>query len=208
VVMHSRSGRCRVSRLRSRLLRVSVAGVLAILASVALRERTAAASLTAVDLSTYVRVGRFDLPEPTRTMAPANSLLAQEASGVTYNWDTDTLFVVGDGGTSVVQVSKTGALIDSMTLAPGPSPQGTDFYDTEGIAYIGGGKFVLVEERDRQVDLFTYVAGGTLTHAAVQTVKLGTTVGNIGIEGITYDPITSGATPGFVAVTEQTPEGT
>ena len=51
---------------------------------------------------------RFDLPEPTRTTPPANSLLAQEASAVTYNWDTDTLFVVGDGGTSVVQVSKTG----------------------------------------------------------------------------------------------------
>src|SRR5262245_40981894 len=79
---------------------------------------------TAVDLSTYVRVGRYDLPEPTRTAPPANSLLAQEASGITYNWDTDTLFVVGDGGTSVVQVSKTGALLNSMTLAPGSSPQG------------------------------------------------------------------------------------
>src|SRR5262249_58102324 len=105
---------------------------------------------------------RFDLPEPTRSAHPPSSLLAQEASGVTYNWDTDTLFVVGDGGTSVVQVSKTGTLIDSMTLAPGPSPQGTDFYDTEGIAYVGGGKFVLVEERYRQVDLFTYMAGGIL----------------------------------------------
>ena len=59
-------------------------------------------------------------------------LLAQEASAVTYDWDTDTLFVVGDGGTSVVQLSKTdGHLINSMTLAPGPSPQGTDFYDTD-----------------------------------------------------------------------------
>ena len=28
---------------------------------------------------------------------------------MTYDWDTDTLFVVGDGGTSVVQVTKTGA---------------------------------------------------------------------------------------------------
>ena len=82
---------------------------------------------------------------------------------MTYDWDTDTLFVVGDGGTSVVQVSKTGALIDSMTLAPGGSPQGTEFYDTEGITYVGGGKFVLTEERDRQVNLFTYVAGATLT---------------------------------------------
>src|SRR5215813_13712056 len=107
--------------------------------------------VTSVDLSTYVRIGRFDLPEPTRTAHPPNSLLAQEASAVTYDWDTDTLFVVGDGGTSVVQVSKTdGHLIDSMTLAPGPSPQGTDFFDTEGVSYVGGNKFVLVEERDRQ----------------------------------------------------------
>src|SRR5205809_3131869 len=67
-----------------------------------------------VDLSTYVRVGRFDLPEPTRTAHPAGSLLAHEASGVTYDWDTDALFVVGDGGTSVVQATKTGALVNSM----------------------------------------------------------------------------------------------
>src|SRR5262249_55178016 len=77
------------------------------------------------DLSRYARAGRFTLPEPPRTTPPDGvSLLAQEASAVTYNWDTDTLFVVGDGGTSVVQVSKTGALINSMTLAPGGSPQG------------------------------------------------------------------------------------
>src|SRR5262249_15999977 len=101
-------------------------------------------SVTDVDLSTYVRVGRFDLPEPTRTTPPdGTSLLAQEASSVTYDWDTDTLFVVGDGGTSVVQISKTGQLIDSMTLAPGSSPQGTTFYDTEGITYIGNGQFVM-----------------------------------------------------------------
>jgi uncharacterized protein YjiK len=54
----------------------------------------------AMDLSNYVRVATYDLPEPTRTTAPANNLLAQEASGVTYNWDTNTLFVVGDGATS------------------------------------------------------------------------------------------------------------
>ena len=52
-----------------------------------------------------------------------------------------------------------------MTLAPGSSPQGTDFYDTEGIAYVGGGKFVLIEERYRQANLFTYVAGGGVLRA-------------------------------------------
>jgi uncharacterized protein YjiK len=161
------------------------------------------AVLTSVDLSTYTRVGRYDLPEPTRTIAPANSLLAQEVSAVTYNWDTDTLFVVGDGSTSIVQVTKTGQLINSMTLAPGNSPQGTDFYDTEGLTYLGGGRFVIVEERDRQVSVFTYVPGTTLTKSAVQTVKLGTTVGNIGIEGISYDPQTGG----FIAVKEISPSG-
>src|SRR5262245_7634488 len=150
-------------------------------------QRVSASGPLDVDLSRYVRVGRFDLPEPSRTAAPANSLLAQEASGITYNWDTDTLFIVGDGGTSVVQVSKTGVLINSMTLASGA--QGLEFLDTEGIAYVGNGKFVLVEERVRQVSLFTYVAGGTLTRAAAQTVKLGTTIGNVGLEGISADPL-------------------
>src|SRR4029077_7787537 len=108
-----------------------------------------------------------------------------------------------DGGTSVVQVSKTGALINSMTLAPGASPQGTEFYDTEGVSYVGGGKFVLNEERYRQVNLFTYVAGATLNRSDVQTVKLGTTVGNIGIEGVTGDPLSAG----YIAVKEMQPEG-
>ncbi len=78
------------------------------------------------------------------------------------------------------------------------------FDDTEGLTYVGGGKFVLVEERVRQVNLFTYVAGGTLTRAAVQTVKLANTVGNIGIEGVSNDPLNAG---GLIGVKEKTPEG-
>ncbi|MEH1863566.1 MAG: SdiA-regulated domain-containing protein [Nostoc sp.] len=170
-------------------------------ATVAIADNDTAVS--SIDLSTYVRIGRYDLPEPTRTTAPTNNLLAQEVSAVTYNKDTDTLFVVGDGGRAIVQVSKTGQLIDSMTLASGSSPQGTEFYDTEGLTYVGDGKFVLIEERDRQANLFTYAPGTTLTRSNVQTVKLGTTVGNIGIEGISYDPQTGG----FIAVKEITPEG-
>jgi uncharacterized protein YjiK len=169
--------------------------------------RLNASPLSDVDLSLYVRIGRYELPEPTRTTPPANSLLAQEASAVTYDWDTDTLFVVGDGGTSVVQVSKTGQLIDSMTLAPGSSPQGTDFYDPEGLTYVGGGKFVMSEERDRQVVLFTYVPGATLHRADTQTVKLGTFVDNVGNEGISFDPLTTAETRGFIVVKETQPEG-
>ncbi len=126
---------------------------------------------------------------------------------MTYDWDTDSLFVVGDGGTSVVQVSKTGQLIDSMTLAPGHSPQGTEFYDPEGLTYVGGGKFVMSEERDRQAVLFTYVPGTTLQRSDTQTVKLGSFVDNIGNEGLSYDPSTTAQTRGFIVVKETQPEG-
>jgi uncharacterized protein YjiK len=60
------------------------------------------------------------------------------------------------------------------------------------LAYIGGGQFVMTEERYRSAVKFTYVAGGTLQRAQTSTVKLATTVGNTGLEGITFDPVTGG----------------
>lgn len=156
-----------------------------------------------IDLSTYVMIGRYDLPEPTRTVAPVGNLLGQESSGVTYNWDSNTLFIIGDGGTAITEVSLTGELVSTMTLAAGSSPQGTTFYDTETITYIGNGQFVFAEERWRQAVKFTYVAGGTLTRDAAQTVDLGTDIGNVGLEGLTWDPLTGG----FIFVKEKDPLG-
>ena len=154
---------------------------------------TGGSTFTSIDLSTYVRVGLFNLPVST---GGAN-LLATEVSAVTYNKDTDTLFVVGDGGTAIVQVSKTGVLIDSMSLTAGL------FADPEGLTYVGNGQFVIADERVRQASLFTYTKDTTLTASSVKTVKLGTTIGNIGIEGITFDPLTNG----FIAVKEENPLG-
>ncbi|NJM43968.1 MAG: nuclease, partial [Brachymonas sp.] len=89
-----------------------------------------------------------------------------------------------------------------------PSPRGVYFDDPEGLTYIGGGKFVLAEERNRVLNEFTYTAGttmpaNTLTAAEVRTVKLGTTIGNIGIEGLSFDPLTNG----FIVVKESGPSG-
>ncbi|HEY4277424.1 MAG TPA: lamin tail domain-containing protein [Conexibacter sp.] len=179
---------------------------LAALATTAVALPIASASadpLTGVDLSTYARTARLDLPTPATDTPPAGSLLAQEASSVAYDPQTpNSLYVVGDGGTSVVQVDKTtGALIDSMTLAPGGSAQGTEFYDTEGITYAGNGKFVMTEERDRRLVEFTYAAGTTLQRSDTQSVKLGSTIGNIGLEGVTWDPANSR----FIVVKETQP---
>ncbi len=162
----------------------------------------------AVNLSTYVRVGRFGLPEWRRTPLPAgtasHNLLCDEASAVTYNWDTDTLFISCDGGRSITQVSKTGELIDTMSLGLlAGAPQGTAFYDPEGITYIGGGQFVISEERDRQLVKFTYAPGTTLTRANSQTVDLGTFDDNTGTEGLSWDPQTNG----FICLKEKTPIG-
>jgi len=171
------------------------------------------AGVTSVDLSTYVRVARYGLPEYRRTALPpgtaAHNLLCDEASGVTYNWDTDTLFICGDGGKSVTQVTKTGQLVDTMSLALNPgNPQGVEFYDPEGITYIGNGQFVLAEERERRLVKFTYAAGTTLTRAAAQTVDIGTFDDNTGTEGLSYDPQTNdGAIPGFIVLKEKNPIG-
>ena len=54
---------------------------------VALLSSVEIANAQTINLANYVRVGRYDLPEPTRTAHPVNNLLCQEASGVTYNWD-------------------------------------------------------------------------------------------------------------------------
>jgi uncharacterized protein YjiK len=193
-------------RPRSRAARILAVLALALAALLTIAVATSqAAEISEVNLAKYKRVGRYDLPAPANTTLPNSwSKLAQEASGVTYDWENDHLFVVGDGGSSVVEVDKEGHLISSMTLAEEPgAPQNTTFYDTEGIAFVGGGKFVLTEERRRWVDRFTYVPGGELKRAEAETIKLGTEIGNIGNEGVTNDPVTGG----LILVKEMTPEG-
>jgi len=164
-------------------------GVFAALATLATLGTTAHAQWPG--LNNYVLVGSYALPTlspstPTGTPAPF------EASAVTWNKDTNTLFMLGDGGGFIMQTTLNGTPIDFMKLPAGSSPQGNEFYDPEGLAYIGGGQFVMTEERYRTAVQFSYVGGSTLQRAQTQTLKLGTTVGNTGLEGITADPVTGG----------------
>jgi uncharacterized protein len=148
----------------------------------------AAASLGAqaqwAGLNNYAPVGVYALP----LLAPGLTI-PYEASAVTWNRATNTLFVVGDGGRYIQQLSLTGAVIDSMALplATGSSRAGVEFDDPEGLAWVGGSTFVMTEERKRTVVKFDYAAGTTLSRANTATVGLGTTVGNTGLEGITFD---------------------
>lgn len=60
-------------------------------------------NLHVANVNSLARTSRYRLPVGT-----GSNLLEQEASGVPHNPDTGTLFVLGDGGTSVIQVTKQG----------------------------------------------------------------------------------------------------
>ncbi len=152
-----------------------------------------------LELANYTLVAQYDLPVGT-----GSNLLAAEASAVTYNRTSGTLFIASDHGTSIVQVRRNGEFVDSMTLPADTSmPQGTFLYDPEGIAWVGGNEFVVAEERYRQLARFTYTPDTTLAPGAIRQVKLGTTIGNIGLEGVAFDPLTGG----YILVKEKTPLG-
>jgi uncharacterized protein YjiK len=138
---------------------------------------------SALSLSDYSVTGTFALPA-----------LAPEASAVTYNWDSGTLFVLGDEGDAVVEVDAAGTQITTMAL--------TGFDDTEGLTYVGGGQFVVTEERLRDAYLLPYAAGGSAARSSLQSADLGATVGNVGIEGISFDRRDGS----YVFVKEKTPQ--
>lgn len=144
----------------------------------------AAAGITSLDLAQYQLVGTYALP----------GVAASEASAVTWNWDSDSLFVLGDEGDALVEVNKQGQQLGVMNLS--------GFDDTEGITYIGGGRFVVTEERLQDAYLLTWSAGGSVTRSSLQSLSIGSTVGNVGIEGISYDPLTGR----YVAVKETNPQ--
>jgi uncharacterized protein YjiK len=109
---------------------------------------------------------------------------SSEASALTYNRDTNSLYVVGDEGGPIVRYSLTGQRLDQFNMiGPTSSP------DTEGITYIGGGQFLVADEREQTAYLYTYIAGATASFTA--SYRFGATVGNIGLEGIAYDPATN-----------------
>jgi len=144
---------------------------------------SAPGSVRSVDLANYQLTATHPLP-----------LSAAEASAVTYNWDTNTLFVLGDEGDALVEVTTTGQLLSQMIL--------TGFDDTEGLAFIGNNQFVIVEERIQDVFLLTYSAGGSIDRASLPGVSLGPDVGNVGLEGISWDSLAGT----YILVKEKTPQ--
>lgn len=141
------------------------------------------ANAQSLDLSRYTLTSTFTLPST-----------ASESSAITWNWDTDTLFVVGDEGGYITEVSRNGAVLGSMRLS--------GFDDTEALTYIGNGQFVIGEERIQTVYRLGYQADTVVSRASLSSVNLGPSVGNVGLEGVSYDRVSGG----FVTVKEKSPQ--
>lgn len=138
----------------------------------------------AFDLAHYQSTGIYMLDD----------VLASEASAVTYNTDTGTLLVIGDEGLDLVEVDFHGNTLSSMSLS--------GFDDPEGLTYLGGGRVLIAEERLQDVFELTYTSGGAADRATLTSWDIGPTVGNIGLEGISYDA----ASDRLVGVKEKSPQ--
>lgn len=151
-----------------------------------------------LNLGNYSLSGSFALG----ISAGGGSVSGLEASAVTYARDRGTLFFVGDEGTGVIEISKTGQTLGSMTF--GWSGTGSNNHDTEGIAYLGNGVVAVGEERLQDIYTFNFSNGGNVALGSSNRVSISnTTVGNNGMEGIAYDARNGGS---WITVKQQSPQ--
>jgi len=156
-----------------------------------------ASAQTSIGLGNYQVSGIYALDALNGTSGGISGL---EASAVAYARDRGTLFFVGDEGTGIVEISRTGQTLSNNLF--NWVGTGSTKHDTEGLTYLGGGVLVLGEERLQDAYRFNYVAGGTVSLANSFVSISNTTVGNNGMEGISYDPRNGS----FVTIKQQSPQ--
>lgn len=108
--------------------------------------------------------------------------IEKNLSGLTWNGDTQTLFGVINNPGRIVELSRDGVLLRGIDLR--------GFEDPEAIEYIGGGEYIVADERTQKVMCVTIDADTTGIQAeGLQRLSLGMGhAGNLGIEGLAWDP--------------------
>jgi len=165
--------------------------------ALALAGSTTAQAADSIGLGNYHLGGIYALDILGGTSGGISGL---EASAVTYARDRGTLFFVGDEGTGVVEISRTGQTLGKMAFDW--SNTGSTKHDTEGLTYLGNGMLVVSEERLYDAYRFSYANGGTAALASASVSISNANVGNDGLEGISYDPRNGS----FVSIKQDVPE--
>lgn len=107
--------------------------------------------------------------------------VADNASGITYDHDRDSLWVVLNSPPTLVELD--------MDLQFQRRIELRNFKDTEGVAYLGEGEFAIVDERHMAVVVAT-IEEGTDTldrHQLRELILYRDGTGNNGLEGIAVD---------------------
>ncbi len=171
---------------------------------IALAIAASLACIGAADAATSLNLGSYHVSATYGLDLLAGSgpgVSGLEASAVTYAKDRGSLFYVGDEGTGVVEISLTGQT--KGTMAFDWTGTGSSKHDTEGLTYLGNGVLVVSEERLYDAYKFSYAANGSATLAANGVSISNASVGNDGLEGISYDPRNGGS---FVTIKQDVPE--
>lgn len=106
----------------------------------------------------------------------------RNASGLTFNADTDTLFLIVNDPPKVLELDRQGNTLREINLA--------GFGDTEGIIYLGNEVFAITEERKRNITRIKIAQDTREIHYRdVQPIQIIATndPNNKGLEGLTYD---------------------
>lgn len=155
----------------------------AAVAGAAIALLAASPASAALDLATYV-------------VSLQRGIDFDEASGVAYNHDKNVLFLIDDEGDDAAEFSITGTKLTADRFQ-------ANYRDLEGVTYVGNGRYVLADERREAMALIGVESTGTrdgltsniytgTTTAQTYLVNGGANVGNNGLEGVAFDPISGG----------------
>jgi len=110
--------------------------------------------------------------------------IPNDLSGLTYNVLTNTFFAVSNGITAVYELDTNGSHIRTIAL--------NGFEDTEGLVWIGGEEYFVVEERRGRAVKITIGTGTVQVNYPDTYIQLeGGWGNNLGIEGIAYEVATN-----------------
>lgn len=107
--------------------------------------------------------------------------LAANASALTYNWRTDTLFTTTNRPPRIVELTRDGEVVRALPV------DGID--DLEGITHIDGALFTIIDERKQRIYRVA-IEADTARVDVKGAPCLGLDIlqnGNLGLEGITWD---------------------
>lgn len=130
-------------------------------------------------------------------MAIANPPVNGNFSGITYSSTSNSVFVVDNGVSHIYEFTLAGLYRRTITT--------TGFEDAEGIVWMGGNQFGVLEEKNSHISLVTIAPTTTsLVKSSLPTTSiirpdlapndpsfgsLNPTGENVGLEGIAFDPL-------------------